>query len=279
MDITAPTAPVVGERLVMLGAGTTVKLLPPLATPPAAVTTTLPVVAPLGTVAVILLALQFVIDVALVPLNFTLPVPCDGPKFDPAITMDDPTAPVLGVSDVMLGVAVTVNVTPELATPPAAVTTTLPVVAPLGTVAVILPAAQLVIVVALVPLKVTPPLPCVGPKFDPAIVIDEPTAPVLGVRDVMLGAPVTVNVTPVLAWPPTVTTTLPVVAPLGTVAVILVGPQLEIVVALVPLNLTVLPSCVVRKFVPAITIDEPTAPVLGVKLLMVGTPVPVGRVI
>src|SRR6267142_2506038 len=133
MDITAPTAPVVGERLVMLGAGTTVKLLPALATPPAAVTTTLPVVAPLGTVAVILLALQFVIDVALVPLKVTPPLPCVGPKFDPAITMDEPTAPVLGVRDVMLGAAVTVNVTPVLAWPPT-VTTTLPVVAPLGTV-------------------------------------------------------------------------------------------------------------------------------------------------
>jgi len=193
--------------------------------------------------------------------------------------MDDPTAPVFGVSVEMLGAAVTVNVTPELATPPAAVTTTLPVVAPLGTVAVMLLAVQFVIDVALVPLKVTPPFPCVGPKFDPAITMDDPTAPVFGVSDAMLGAAVTVNVTPVLAWPPTVTTTLPVVAPPGTVAVILVGPQLVIVVALVPLNLTVLPSWELRKLVPAITIEEPTAPVLGVRLLIVGVPDPVGSVI
>jgi len=78
---------------------------------------------------------------------------------DPAITIDDPTAPVFGVSDVMLGAAVTAKVAPELATPPAAVTTTLPVVAPLGTVAVMLLAPQLVIVVALTPLNFTLPFP------------------------------------------------------------------------------------------------------------------------
>jgi len=148
METSAPTAPVVGERSVMTGAGTTVKLLPALATPPAAVTTTLPVVAPLGTVAVILVALQFGMDVALVPLNFTLPFPIDGPKFDPAMTTDAPTAPRLGVTDVMVGGGVTVKLLPGLATPPAAVTTTLPVVAPLGTVAVMLVFVQLVIVVA-----------------------------------------------------------------------------------------------------------------------------------
>jgi len=109
--------------------------------------------------------------------------------------------------------------------------------------------------------------------------MDDPTAPVLGVSDVMLGVAVTVNVTPMLAWPPTVTTTFPVVAPVGTVAVMLVGPQLVMFVAVVPLNLTVLPSCELRKLVPAITIDEPTAPVLGVRLLIVGVPVAVGSVI
>src|SRR6476646_69002 len=101
MTMDEPTAPVLGVRLVMLGAPVTVKLTPPLATPPAAVTTTFPVVA-LGTVAVLLVALHAV-TVAAVPLNFTLPLPCDGPKFAPAMTMDDPTAPVLGVRLVMLG--------------------------------------------------------------------------------------------------------------------------------------------------------------------------------
>jgi hypothetical protein len=268
ITIDDPTAPVLGANDVMLGAAVTVNVTPLLATPPAAVTTTLPVVAPVGTVAVILDAPQLVIVVALVPLNFTVPFPCDGPKFDPAITIDDPTAPVLGVSDVMLGAAVTVNVTPLLATPPAAVTTTLPVVAPVGTLAVMLVAPQLVIVVALVPLNFTLPFPCDGPKFDPAITMEDPTAPVLGVSDVMLGAAVTVKLTPLLAVP-TVTTTLPVVAPVGTVAVMLDAPQL-VVVAVVPLNLTVLIPLVDPKFDPAITMEDPTAPVLGVSDVMLG---------
>jgi len=68
-----------------------------------------------------------------------------------------------------------------------------------------------------------------------------PTVPEVGVRLAMLGAggKVTVNVTPLLACPPTVTTTLPVIAPVGTGAVILVLDQLE-GVAVVPLKVTVL---------------------------------------
>jgi hypothetical protein len=70
----------------------------------------------------------------------------------------------------------------------------------------------LVIVVAGVPLKVT--VPCVVPKLVPVIVNDEPTTPEVGDRVVMPGA--TVNGTPLLATPTAVTTTLPVVAPVGT---------------------------------------------------------------
>src|SRR6266480_2862330 len=271
-----PTAPEVADKFVILGVGTTVKFTPLLPTPPAAVTTTFPLVAPVGTVAVTLLAPQFVIVVALVPLNFTLPFPTLGPKLDPAITIDDPTAPVFGVNDVMLGAPVTVNVTPALATPPAAVNTTVPLVAPLGTVAVMLLAPQFVIVVALVPLNFTLPFPTLGPKLDPAITIDDPTAPVFGVNDVIIGAPVTVNVTPVLATPPAaVTTTFPLVAPLGTVAVMLLAPQFVIVVALVPLNFTLPFPTLGPKLDPAITIDDPTAPVFGVNDVIIGAAVTV----
>jgi len=57
---------------------------------------------------------------------------------------------------------------------------------------------------------------------------------------VMLGAGgVTVKLTPLLATPPTVTTTFPVVAPAGTGVTMLVALQL-VGVAAVPLNLTVL---------------------------------------
>ena len=148
----------------------------------------------------------------------------------------------------MLGRGTTVKPTPLLFTP-LAFTTTLPVVAPVGTVATIDVALQLVIVVAVVPLNVTVLVPCVDPKFDPVIVTDAPTAPEVGDRLVMLGAGTTVNDIPLLATPLRVTTTLPVVAPVGTVATIAVALQLVIVVAVVPLNVTVLVPCVAPKFV------------------------------
>ena len=77
---------------------------------------------------------------------------------------------------------------------------------------------------------------------------------------VMLGAGVvTVNVTPLLATPPTVTTTFPDVAPLGTGRVMLVALQLVGVPA-VPLNFTVLVPCVAPKLVPVIVTEVPTGP-------------------
>src|SRR5215471_15726391 len=133
----------------------------------------------------------------------------------------------------------TVNVTPLLATP-LVVTTTLPVVAPLGTEVEILVELQLV-VAAVTPLNVTVPE---APKFVPVMVTAVPTAPEFGFRLVMFGA--TVNVTPLLATPFTVTTTLPEVALFGTEVEMLVELQL-VVVAVTPLNVTV-PEA--PKFVP-----------------------------
>src|SRR5947209_5835884 len=194
----------------MLGAGTTVKLLPLLAAPDT-VTTTFPVVAPLGTVATMLVALQLV-AVAVVVLNLTVLVPCVSPKFQPVIVTDAPTAPVVGDRLVMLGV--TVKGLPLLSTP-LACTTTFPVVAPAGTVVAILVALH-VVTVAVVPLNLTVLVPCVAPKFDPAMVTDAPTAPDVGVRLVMLGAATTVKLFPLLSTPLACTTTFPVVAPDGT---------------------------------------------------------------
>ena len=144
----APTNPDVGLRLVMLGPGVvTVKLTPLLATPPTA-TTTLPVVAPAGTGATMLVALQLV-GVAPIPLKVTVLVPWLAPKLAPLIVTDVPRTPDVGLRLVMLGGGtVTVKLTPLLATPPT-VTTTFPVVAPLGTGATMLVAAQLVGVAAM----------------------------------------------------------------------------------------------------------------------------------
>lgn len=153
----------------------------------------------------------------------------------PEIVTDAPTAPELGERLEMVGVAMTVKLTPALAFPET-VTMTFPVVAPLGTGAIIWVLPQLV-GVAVVPLNLTVLLPCVEPKVVPVIVTDVPTAPDVGDKVRILGT--TVKLFPLLATPDTVTTTLPVVAAEGTGTIIFVALQL-VGVAAVPLNLTVL---------------------------------------
>jgi hypothetical protein len=257
--------PLVGERLVTLGGTVTVKLTPLLARPPT-VTTTLPVVAPAGTGTTMLVADQLV-GVAVVPLNLTVLVPWVAPKFVPVIVTAVATGPLVGDSVVMLGGTVTVKLTPLLARLPT-VTTTLPVVAPAGTGTTMLVADQLV-GVAVVPLNLTVLVPWVAPKFVPVIVTEVATGPLVGDRFVMLGGTVTVKLTPLLAKPPTVTTTLPVVAPAGTCTTMLVADQL-VGAAVVPLNLTVLVPCVAPKFVPVIVTGVPMDAADGARLVIVG---------
>lgn len=86
----------------------------------------------------------------------------------------------------------------------------------------------------------------------------------------MLGGTGTVKLAPLLAPPPTVTTTLPEVAPAGTLIVMLVALQEEAVPADVPLKVTVLVPCEAPKFVPAIVTGVPTAPEFGVSEEIVG---------
>jgi hypothetical protein len=273
----APAAPAVGERVMV---GVTVKLTPLLFTP-LACTTTLPVVAPVGTGTPMLVALQLV-GIASAPLNVTLPVPWVAPKFVPVIVTvvvsavpEGPHGVFSGahVGDrlVMLGGGTTVNKTPLVAVP-FTVTTAFPVVAPAGTVATMLVAVQFVTVAA-VPLNMTVFVPCAPPNPLPAMVTEAPTAPVVGKRLVMAG--ITVKCTPLLLAPPTWTTTLPVVAPAGTGTAILVAFQL-VGAATSPLNVTVLEPWVAPKYVPVIVTDVPTGPKNGLISLMIGVWASVG---
>ena len=144
----------------------------------------------------------------------------------------------MGDRPVMLGVGSTVKAAPLLALPPT-VTTTLPVVAPAGTGALMEVALQLVAVVG-TPLKVTVLVPWLVPKFVPVTVTETPTAPEVGDKPLIVGVvDGTVKLTPLLATPLTVTTTFPVVAAAGTGAVIDDPPQL-VGVAATPLKVTVL---------------------------------------
>ena len=255
--------PEVGFRLVIAGGGVTVKVAPLLATP-SSVTITFPVVAPAGTVVATLVAVQ-VVTVATLPLNVTVLVPCEDPKFAPVIVTAPPTGPEAGFKLVIVGGGVTLKFTPLLAAPPT-VTTTFPVVAPAGAVVEMLVALQLV-AVATIPLNVTALVPCEDPKFVPVIVTAPPMGPELGFRLVIAGGGVTVKFTPLLATPPTVTTTFPVFAPTGTVVAMLVGLQL-VTLAAVPAKVTMLAPWLAPNPVPAIVTTVPTVPELGVRTEM-----------
>ena len=71
-------------------------------------TTTAPVVAPAGTGAAMLVALQLV-GVAVVPLKVTVLVPCVAPYVVPEIVTDVPTAPDVGERLSIFGVTVKVR--------------------------------------------------------------------------------------------------------------------------------------------------------------------------
>ena len=129
----APIAPLVGEKLVMVGGDTTVKLLALVAVPPGVVTLIVPPVAPVGTVALICVA-ELTVNVAVVPLNFTAVAPVNAVPVSVTLA---PTAPLVGEKLVMVGGGMTVKELALVPVPPAVVTLMVPVVAPLGTVAVI----------------------------------------------------------------------------------------------------------------------------------------------
>jgi hypothetical protein len=254
-----------GDRPLIDGARTTVYKEPLLLIPPT-VTTTFPVVAPVGTGTTIELALQLV-GVAWVPLKLTVLLPRLVPKFEPLIVTEVPTSPADGDRPLIDGRWITVNGEPLLLVP-VTVTTTFPVVAPVGTGTTIEAALQLVGVAA-VPLKLTVLLPWLAPKFEPLIVTDVPITPDAGDKLLIAGSWVTVNKEPLLLLPPTVTTTLPVVVPVGTGTTIELPLQL-VGVAAVPLKLTVLLPWLAPKFEPLIVTEVPTSPEDGDRPLMTG---------
>jgi hypothetical protein len=94
------------------------------------------------------------------PLKVSDPA-CD-PKLFPVTVTDVPTLAKSGLILVIMGAGI-VNDRPVLASPLAAVTTTIPVVAEGGTAVLMLPSLQLETVAA-VPLNVTVPLLCEAPK-------------------------------------------------------------------------------------------------------------------
>jgi hypothetical protein len=195
------------------------------------------------------------------PLKVTVPV--TDPKFVPLIVTEAPARAALGEMLLILGAGI-VNDVLLLAIPMLVVTTRLPLVASAGTLALMLALLHEVIV-AVVPLNFT--VPAAAPKLLPLIATAVPAVPERGVTELTTGGGTTVNVTPLLATPPAVTVTGPVVAPVGTETTIEVSLQLETVAA-VPLKLTV--PVAMPNAVPEIVTEVPAAPAVGERLLMLG---------
>jgi hypothetical protein len=160
-----------------------------------------------------------------------------------------------------------------VAEPPGVVTLILPVVAVVGTVAVIW-VAEFTTNVAVTLLKVTPVVVKLAPltvplKFVPVIVTDVPVGPKAGANEVIVGAGAvtTVKLVALVFCPAAVYTWIgPVVAPAGTTAVALVGLVFVGTTKLEVLKRTPIGAVV---NVPLIVTVEPTMPLAGEK---VGTP-------
>lgn len=261
--IAEPTLPAPGVKPVMIGP--TVKLAVLVAEPPEVVTLTLPVVASAGTATVMVVAVEAVGTIGL-PLNFTTVAPL---RLVPVIVTTVPGAPTNGVKLVMVGgpevVVVTVKVAVDVATVPhTPVTLMVPVVAPVGTVAVML-VADPTVNVALVPLKRTPVAPV---KPVPVMVTLVPTAPLVGEKLVIVGPAVGVKVPALVAVPPAVVTfTVPAVTLAGVTAVMLVA---ELTVKLAAATLLNVTAVAPVKLVPAMATVAPPQPLVGVKLVIVG---------
>jgi hypothetical protein len=152
---------------------------------PFTVTTKGPDEAPAGTMATMLLSVQFA-AATLTAFSEIVLISWVAPKWAPEIVTKVPTIPDCGDRPLMLGVCSTVKLTPLLSTP-LTLTTTFPVIAPVGTGTAIDVVLQLVGVVA-VPLNATVLAPCDDPKFVPSIVTNAPTVPDVGERVVILGS-------------------------------------------------------------------------------------------
>ena len=159
------------------GDDVTVKLAALVAVPSSVVTMMEPVVAPAGTVVVTVPEL-LTVNVAGCPLNETAVAPV---KFVPVIVTTVPPTPLGGVKEMMAGITVK-RVVVTTGPLPGVVTAMGPVVAPAGTVVVIVPEGSTVNVAA-TPLNETAVAPV---KVVPVIVTTVPVGPKVGANGLKL---------------------------------------------------------------------------------------------
>ena len=171
--------PVVGVNDVIVGAGIYVNVPALVAVPPGIVKLIVPVV-PLATTAVTVVAFTTVTEFAAVPPMLTADVPV---KLVPVMVTVAPVAPVAGAKDVMVGAGIKVKVPALVAVPPGVVTIMAPVV-PFATTAVTVVAFTTVNELAAAPPMLTDEAPV---KLLPVMVIVAPVAPVVGVKEDIVG--------------------------------------------------------------------------------------------
>ena len=138
-----------------------------------------PVVAVGGTVAVICVS-EFTVKLATTVLKVTLVLAV---KPLPVMVTVVPTGPLVGVKEVTTGTTVTTKLDELVPVPEEVVTWIAPVVAPVGTVAVIC-ASVFTVKLAAVPAKFTAVAPV---KPLPVMVTVVPTGPFIGVKEVIEG--------------------------------------------------------------------------------------------
>jgi hypothetical protein len=265
MVTVALTAPLDGLNPVIIGEGSTVKLDTLLTVTPFKVNDIGPVDAPTGTVVVILVVVDAMTTEA-TPLNVSTLSAAVVLKLLPVIVMVAPIAPLVGLNPDMDGVGKTVKLDELVTVTPLVLTEIVPLVAPAGTVVVILTGVEAV-TIAKIPLNLTTLLAGVVLKFIPEMVTVAPIAPLSGLKPEMVGVGRTVKLDELEMVTPLVVTVIgPVPAPTGTVVVMLDAFEL-VTMAGTPLKVT--PGVPV-KFVPVITTVAPTAPLAGLKFVMVG---------
>lgn len=260
ITIVVPTPPLLGVNVVTVGGVVTVKLVPLVPVPEPFTTDIAPVVADGGTKAVMLVALFTVYD-AFMPLNLTAVIAL---KLVPVIATDVPTGPLPGVNEATVGAPKTVNGEDDSTLSTPLVTLIFPVVAPVGTV-VVMVVLFTTVNDAAKPLNLTP-VAHVNPV--PVMETAVPNVPSVGVNDVMVGAGITTKLNALVPVPNGLVTEIgPVVAPAGTVVVMVVSFTTVYVPCGVPLNETAdAPVNNVPRMVTAI----PTEAAAGVTAVMVG---------
>jgi len=170
-------------------------------------------------------------EAAAVPPKVTALAPV---KLVPVMVTTTPVAPLIGVNEVIVGAGMKVKALLLVAVPPGVVTVIVPV-APMPTVAVSEVALTTEKDAAAVPPKATAVVPV---KFVPVMVMTAPVAPLVGVKEVMVGAGMKVKVLLLVAVPPGVVTLIVPVAPLPTVAEIDVSLTTVNDAATLPLKVT-----------------------------------------